>query len=240
MLSLEKLKEAVMHGKTAFIDPRFQKRSFAESKLAEIIPLCWRYDPRQRIDIFQLVDLLRNAVEENKAHQKWYMQWTAFYGYNIVWRLIFPSVLFCRLLPGFKSRSGISCFIWVHATHSVVAVVLTVVTWFAQLFDSTMTFNGISRFLYIDMMRKETCFEDRGDQPKVLVYLEIGLICCTTMQPHEHHRPIRITRASVRAGQWRCSSNNAATFEERNSIDVPHSMVSNHTFVDVMDWKCSS
>lgn len=70
MLSLEKLKEAVMHGKTAFIDPRFQKRSFAESKLAEIIPLCWRYDPRQRIDIFQLVDLLRNAVEENKAHQK--------------------------------------------------------------------------------------------------------------------------------------------------------------------------
>lgn len=56
----------IKNGTTAYIDPRYQERSFAESKLVEIIPQCWTYDPRQRIDIFQLVNFLRNAVHENK------------------------------------------------------------------------------------------------------------------------------------------------------------------------------
>jgi hypothetical protein len=68
-LSEAKLQKMVMTGKTAFIDPRFKKRSFAESKLVEIIPLCWVYDPRKRIDIFQLVDFLREAVRENKVYK---------------------------------------------------------------------------------------------------------------------------------------------------------------------------
>ena len=55
-------------GETAFIDPRFRDRSFAESKLVDIIPLCWKYDPDDRIDIFELVRLLREAVKENEAH----------------------------------------------------------------------------------------------------------------------------------------------------------------------------
>ena len=66
MLSEDKLQEMVMDGKTAYIDPRYKKRSFSESKLVEIIPQCWIYNPRRRIDIFQLVNFLRNAVEENK------------------------------------------------------------------------------------------------------------------------------------------------------------------------------
>jgi hypothetical protein len=56
----------VKNGKTANIDHRYEERSFAESKLVEIIRQCWTYDPRQRIDIFQLVDFLRQAVQENK------------------------------------------------------------------------------------------------------------------------------------------------------------------------------
>jgi Uma2 family endonuclease len=58
-----------MNGMTAFIDPRYKQRSFAESKLAEIIPQCWIYDPNQRIDIFQLVNLLRIANEVNKLYE---------------------------------------------------------------------------------------------------------------------------------------------------------------------------
>lgn len=50
---------------TAFIDPRYKDRSFGEAKLAEIIPLCWAFDPDKRIDIFQLVELLRAAVKLN-------------------------------------------------------------------------------------------------------------------------------------------------------------------------------
>jgi hypothetical protein len=69
-LTEEETQEMVKNGTTAFIDPRYMERSFAESKLVEIIPLCWIYDPRQRIDIFQLVDLLRTAVDENQHRMK--------------------------------------------------------------------------------------------------------------------------------------------------------------------------
>ena len=59
----------VMNGTIAYIDPRYRARSFAESKLVDIIPQCWTYDPRHRIDIFQLVNILRDAVEENKLRE---------------------------------------------------------------------------------------------------------------------------------------------------------------------------
>lgn len=58
----------VTKGLTAFIDPRYMNRTFAEAKLAEIIPQCWIYDAKQRIDIIQLVDALRNAVRENEKN----------------------------------------------------------------------------------------------------------------------------------------------------------------------------
>jgi hypothetical protein len=60
----------VTKGLTGFIDPRFMNRSFAEAKLAEIIPQCWIYDVKQRIDIIQLVDFLRNAVRENNDRER--------------------------------------------------------------------------------------------------------------------------------------------------------------------------
>lgn len=54
----------VAANQTAFIDPRYKDRSFADAKLAEIIPMCWSYDPNDRIDIFRLVELLRTAVKK--------------------------------------------------------------------------------------------------------------------------------------------------------------------------------
>jgi hypothetical protein len=59
----------LMANQTAFIDPRYRNRSFAESKLVEIIEQCWTFDPNERIDIFELVELLRNLVQENNARE---------------------------------------------------------------------------------------------------------------------------------------------------------------------------
>ena len=69
-LTEDETQEMVKNGTTAYIDPRFKERSFAESKLAEIISQCWIYDPLQRIDIFQLVNFLYNAVQEKIAEEK--------------------------------------------------------------------------------------------------------------------------------------------------------------------------
>ena len=60
--NLSELKNKVMDGQTAFIDPRFHLRSYAESALADIIPLCWKLDPDERIDIFELTQLLRGHL----------------------------------------------------------------------------------------------------------------------------------------------------------------------------------
>jgi len=66
--SEKRFRRDLINGETAFIDPRFRDRSFAESKLVDIIPLCWKYDPNDRIDIFELVRLLREAVKENEEY----------------------------------------------------------------------------------------------------------------------------------------------------------------------------
>ena len=65
--SKSKFRRLLEKGETAFLDPRFRDRSFAESKLLDIIPLCWEHNPADRVDIFELVQLLREAVQENDA-----------------------------------------------------------------------------------------------------------------------------------------------------------------------------
>jgi hypothetical protein len=59
----------IINGLTGFIDPRYTNRSFEEAKLAELIPQCWIYDAKQRIDIIQLVDFLRIAMEESSKQR---------------------------------------------------------------------------------------------------------------------------------------------------------------------------
>lgn len=54
----------VLQQKKAYIDPRWMKRSPAEAKLAELIPKCFEYEPKNRISIFEVVDYLRHAVNE--------------------------------------------------------------------------------------------------------------------------------------------------------------------------------
>lgn len=54
----------------AYVDPRYAEKGFAESKLVEVMEKCWVYEPDKRIDIFEVVKLLREAVEENTKLMK--------------------------------------------------------------------------------------------------------------------------------------------------------------------------
>lgn len=53
-------------GQRAFIDDRYRNHSYGEGKLVELIERCWIEDPTKRVDIFDAVRFLREAVEENK------------------------------------------------------------------------------------------------------------------------------------------------------------------------------
>lgn len=56
------VKNMIMNGETEFIDPHFHERSYAEGALADVIPLCWKLNPDERIDIFELSHLLRGHL----------------------------------------------------------------------------------------------------------------------------------------------------------------------------------
>lgn len=64
------IQKRIKAGETAEIDPRYLARSFAEKKPAEIIPLCWVFDPDKRPDIFTIRDMLRQASFQNKKEKK--------------------------------------------------------------------------------------------------------------------------------------------------------------------------
>ena len=51
-------------GEKAYIDPRYKERSLAEAKLIEIIDRCHEYYQEDRPSIFEVVDLLSQALEE--------------------------------------------------------------------------------------------------------------------------------------------------------------------------------
>jgi hypothetical protein len=57
--------QKLIDGKTAYIDPRYKKRSYAEQQLVKALEQCWEYKPDDRPSIFELVDQLRKAVSEN-------------------------------------------------------------------------------------------------------------------------------------------------------------------------------
>jgi hypothetical protein len=52
-------------GELAYVDPRYEAKSYGESRLVDIMKRCWEYDPVKRIDIFEVVRLLREAIQEN-------------------------------------------------------------------------------------------------------------------------------------------------------------------------------
>lgn len=66
----KEVQERVKKGDKPYIDPRWRTNSFAEGKIVELIERCFEYDPEDRIDIFEAVRFLRDAVEENERRKK--------------------------------------------------------------------------------------------------------------------------------------------------------------------------
>lgn len=50
----------------------YQNRSFAERKLVELVEKCWEFDPNKRIDIFEVVRFLEEAIRENEHYDSSY------------------------------------------------------------------------------------------------------------------------------------------------------------------------
>lgn len=64
IFNIEEVQYRIRMGETPFIDPRYKKRSVAEAKLAEIIERCYEYDEKDRPSIFEVIDLLWQAIGE--------------------------------------------------------------------------------------------------------------------------------------------------------------------------------
>jgi serine/threonine protein kinase len=56
-----KIEEMVKGGETPFVDDRYRNRSMVEGRLVEIMEPCWAFDPRDRVDIFEIVAHLRET-----------------------------------------------------------------------------------------------------------------------------------------------------------------------------------
>lgn len=54
----------VINEELPFIDNRYSHRSFAEATLIKAMKMCWKHDPDERSDIFEIVKFLRRAVGE--------------------------------------------------------------------------------------------------------------------------------------------------------------------------------
>jgi len=63
------VQKKVINGTRAYVDSRWKKRSYIESELVDVMEKCWVHDPKERIDIFQVVHLLRKIVKENEARK---------------------------------------------------------------------------------------------------------------------------------------------------------------------------
>lgn len=65
-----KVQKVLIEGSLPYVDPRYKERSFAERKLVELMEQCWKYDPAERINIFDAVAFLRKAMKENNELQR--------------------------------------------------------------------------------------------------------------------------------------------------------------------------
>lgn len=66
----ETAQRKVMRGIMPYIDKRWKDNSFAEGQLVRAIEMCHHREPDDRANIFEVVDLLREAVAENKRRRE--------------------------------------------------------------------------------------------------------------------------------------------------------------------------
>lgn len=61
------MQKKLIDGDTSYIDDRYRTRSFIEGKLVEAVDMCWKFDPKERVDVFTLVQFLRGILEEEQS-----------------------------------------------------------------------------------------------------------------------------------------------------------------------------
>jgi serine/threonine protein kinase len=61
------IRNIVMKGIPPYLDPRYQDRSMIEGRLVEVMNLCHKLDPSERVDIFYIVKHLRETLRMLKA-----------------------------------------------------------------------------------------------------------------------------------------------------------------------------
>jgi hypothetical protein len=61
------VKERIKMGEKAPLDQRYREQSLPESKLVEVIDWCHEFDPQKRPSVFDVVQFLRDAMEELDA-----------------------------------------------------------------------------------------------------------------------------------------------------------------------------
>jgi serine/threonine protein kinase len=61
----DEVQHMIIDGKRAFVDPRWKEKSSIESNLVDVMEKCWEHDPEKRIDIFTVIQLLRNISKES-------------------------------------------------------------------------------------------------------------------------------------------------------------------------------
>ena len=58
------VQKRVKKGEKPYIDPRYTEKSLADAKLVEIIDRCFAFRPEDRPSIFEVVEFLRDAIQE--------------------------------------------------------------------------------------------------------------------------------------------------------------------------------
>lgn len=64
------IQEETMANYTNFVGRVYGDRSFGEGKLVELLGLCWEPDPSKRIDIFEVIRFLGEAITDNDSFGK--------------------------------------------------------------------------------------------------------------------------------------------------------------------------
>jgi Protein tyrosine and serine/threonine kinase len=67
---LDVMNDMIMAGTPPYVDPRYASHSFIEGRLVEIMMQCFRRDPHDRVDIFQVVHWLRETERLSLAESE--------------------------------------------------------------------------------------------------------------------------------------------------------------------------
>jgi len=68
--SSEEIRGMIVDGKRPYVDKRWNERSYAESRLVDIMKQSWEPLPHNRISIFRMVELLKDAIAENDRRRR--------------------------------------------------------------------------------------------------------------------------------------------------------------------------